>query len=118
MSVDPAVLCKFSRRAPRQERKALICAYTYITTASSFPHGRRLHYWAKSTLFSHPVAKKILLNAGTVPVYRNAGNNQELYKGSFDVLAVGEVVAIFPEGAFHLFANAFDSNGRCNTIGI
>jgi len=38
-------------------------------------------------------------------VYRNAGNNQELYKGTFDVLAVGEVVAIFPEGTPNLFDN-------------
>jgi glycerol-3-phosphate O-acyltransferase/dihydroxyacetone phosphate acyltransferase len=45
-----------------------------------------------------PIAKKILANAGVVPVYRGAGDNSALYKGSFDVLALGEVVAIFPEG--------------------
>jgi glycerol-3-phosphate O-acyltransferase / dihydroxyacetone phosphate acyltransferase len=74
-----------------------------VIIAGTFPHERLLHYWAKSTLFGNAIAKKILLNAGCVPVYRNAGNNQELYKGTFDVLAVGEVVAIFPEGTPNLF---------------
>lgn len=70
----------------------------YLFPAASFPHGRKLHYWAKSTLFGNPIAKAILLNAGNVPVYRKAKDNQALYKGTFDVLAVGEIVAIFPEG--------------------
>ena len=78
-------------------------------TASSFPFGRQLHYWAKSDLFANPIAKKILLNAGNVPVYRKAKDNQALYKGTFDVLAVGEPVAIFPEGEYptHIHGSAF-----------
>ncbi|KAF9520307.1 hypothetical protein BS47DRAFT_1335910 [Hydnum rufescens UP504] len=74
MSVDPAVL------------------------SCTFPHGRKLHYWAKSTLFGHPLAKSILLNAGNIPVDRKVRDNQVLFRGTFQALAAGEVVAIFPEG--------------------
>ncbi|KAF8326546.1 uncharacterized protein EI90DRAFT_2999108 [Cantharellus anzutake] len=64
----------------------------------TFPHGRLLHYWAKSTLFGHPVAKYVLMNAGNIPVDRKQRDNQVLFRGTFEALAVGEVVAIFPEG--------------------
>ena len=70
----------------------------YPDAAASFPHGRKLHYWAKAELFANPVLRKVMLNAGNVPVYRKAKDAQSLYRGTFDVLAVGEVVAIFPEG--------------------
>lgn len=97
MSVDPVVLCKYYQTSILNDGAYRRDSYHPIL-AASFPHGRKLHYWAKSTLFGHPVAKAILLNAGNVPVYRKAKDNQALYKGTFDVLAVGEVVAIFPEG--------------------
>lgn len=35
-----------------------------------FPHYRKLHYWAKSTLFAPGLPKKILLDAGNLPVDR------------------------------------------------
>ncbi|KAG8934545.1 hypothetical protein FRC02_009757 [Tulasnella sp. 418] len=74
MSVDPAVL------------------------SSTFPGGRKLHYWAKASLFGHPIAKKVLLDAGNIPVNRKSSDKQAMFKGTFDALAVGEVVALFPEG--------------------
>jgi 1-acyl-sn-glycerol-3-phosphate acyltransferase len=66
--------------------------------SSSFPHGRYIHYWAKSTLFKNPIAKIVLDDAGNIAVARGAKDNQELYGGTFKVLALGEVVAVFPEG--------------------
>ncbi|KAF8322176.1 hypothetical protein DL93DRAFT_2072008 [Clavulina sp. PMI_390] len=69
-----------------------------MVLSASFPHGRKLHYWAKAELFGNPVMRKILLNAGNVPVYRKAKDAQSLHKGTWDVLEAGEVVAIFPEG--------------------
>lgn len=74
----------------------------FVHAASTFPHGRMLHYWAKSTLFGHPLAKYILTNAGNIPVNRKVRDNQVLFRGTFDALAVGDVVAIFPEGAYWL----------------
>lgn len=35
-----------------------------------FPHYRKLHYWAKSTLFAPGLPRKILLDAGNLPVDR------------------------------------------------
>ncbi|KAG8985674.1 hypothetical protein FRB93_005743 [Tulasnella sp. JGI-2019a] len=68
------------------------------TLSATFPHGRYIHYWAKSTLFANPAAKWLLLNAGNIPVNRRSKDNQSMFKGTFDVLALGEVVALFPEG--------------------
>lgn len=35
-----------------------------------FPHSRKLHYWAKSTLFKMKFAAAVLLDAGNIPVDR------------------------------------------------
>lgn len=67
-------------------------------TASVFPHKRPLHYWSKSSLFANPVVAWILTDTGNIPVDRKSKDNQVLFKGTFDCLAQGEVVALFPEG--------------------
>lgn len=74
MIVDPAVLSGF------------------------FPHGRMLHYWAKSTIFINKPVSALLRDAGNIPVDRKNKDNQALFSGTFDALKLGEVVAIFPEG--------------------
>ncbi|GAA5989981.1 hypothetical protein JCM10908_002407 [Rhodotorula pacifica] len=63
-----------------------------------FPHYRKLHYWAKSTLFAPGLPKKILLDAGNLPVDRKTKDNQKLFASSFDALKAGEAIAVFPEG--------------------
>jgi len=63
-----------------------------------FPHKRMLHYWAKHTLFANPAAGYILKSAGNIPVDRTTKDNTILFKGTFEVLAKGEAVAVFPEG--------------------
>ena len=66
--------------------------------ASTFPYKRPLHYWAKSSLFKNPIANIIFTNTGNIPVDRKNKDNQVLFRGTFDVLAAGGVVALFPEG--------------------
>ena len=78
MIVDPAVL-----------------AYT-------FPHKRKVHFWAKNSLFKNPHAAKILKSSGVVPVDRTTKNNKTLFASTFEVLKLGEVVAVFPEGNIEL----------------
>ncbi|KAG8872500.1 hypothetical protein FRB97_007569 [Tulasnella sp. 331] len=68
------------------------------TLSATFPHGRYIHYWSKSSLFVNPIAKWILLDSGNIPVNRKSKDNQTMFKGTFDVLSLGEVVALFPEG--------------------
>ncbi|KAM0786004.1 hypothetical protein ACM66B_006822 [Microbotryomycetes sp. NB124-2] len=63
-----------------------------------YPNGRKLHYWAKSTLFKPGLARTILLDAGNIPVDRKTKDNQKLFATTFDVLKQGECVAVFPEG--------------------
>ncbi len=38
------------------------------------------------------------MDAGNIPVNRRSKDNQSMFKGTFDALAAGEVVALFPEG--------------------
>ncbi|THH02962.1 hypothetical protein EW145_g6650, partial [Phellinidium pouzarii] len=66
--------------------------------SSYFPHRRMLNYWTKASLFKNPVLKTILLSSGNIPVDRKSKDNRVLFKGTFDVLARGEAVALFPEG--------------------
>jgi glycerol-3-phosphate O-acyltransferase / dihydroxyacetone phosphate acyltransferase len=67
-----------------------------------FPHKRMLHYWAKSSLFTNPAASYILKSAGNIPVDRTTKDNTILFKGTFETLANGEAVAVFPEGEFQI----------------
>lgn len=67
----------------------------------TYPGQRRLHYWAKNTMFKHPYAKSFLENCGVVPVDRTTKENSLLYSSTFDVLRLGEAVAVFPEGTSH-----------------
>ncbi|KAF8608633.1 hypothetical protein BDV93DRAFT_518712 [Ceratobasidium sp. AG-I] len=64
----------------------------------AMPYNRRVHYWAKSSLFKNPVAKFILTSSGVLPVDRKNKDNQVLFKSTFDALAHAEVVGVFPEG--------------------
>jgi len=54
--------------------------------------------WAKSTIFINGPVSALLKDAGNIPVDRKNKDNQKLFAGTFDVLKLGEVVAIFPEG--------------------
>lgn len=67
----------------------------------TFPNKRRLHYWAKDSMFKNPYAASFLNDCGVVPVDRTTKNNSLLYAATFDVLKLGEAVAVFPEGTSH-----------------
>ncbi|KAJ8661867.1 hypothetical protein O0I10_002196 [Lichtheimia ornata] len=67
----------------------------------TFPDHRRFHYWAKDSMFKHPLAKRFLENCGVVPVDRKTRNNAQLYAATYDVMRLGESVAVFPEGTSH-----------------
>lgn len=67
----------------------------------TFPNKRRLHYWAKDSMFKSPYAASFLHDSGVVPVDRTTKNNSQLYAATFEVLKQGEAVAVFPEGTSH-----------------
>lgn len=67
----------------------------------TFPNKRRLHYWAKDSMFKSPHAASFLHDCGVVPVDRTTKNNSQLYAATFQVLKLGEAVAVFPEGTSH-----------------
>ncbi|EJD02575.1 uncharacterized protein FOMMEDRAFT_122573 [Fomitiporia mediterranea MF3/22] len=57
-----------------------------------------LNYWTKASLFANPLLRHVLLSSGNIPVERKSKDNRVLFKGTFEVLARGEAVALFPEG--------------------
>ncbi|ODN73335.1 hypothetical protein L202_07874 [Cryptococcus amylolentus CBS 6039] len=77
MAVDPAVL------------------------SNTIPHGHLLHYWVKDSLFKNPAVGWLLRNAGNIAVDRKNKNNQMLFRGTFEALARGESIGVFPEGTSH-----------------
>ncbi|GAA5846307.1 hypothetical protein JCM11251_008027 [Rhodosporidiobolus azoricus] len=92
------------RRVPREGTPMIVVANHWNSAADVavlsiwFPHYRKLHYWAKSTLFAPGLPRYLLLNAGNIPVDRKNKDNQKLFGASFDALKAGEAIAVFPEG--------------------
>ncbi|TFK54569.1 glycerol-3-phosphate-acyltransferase [Heliocybe sulcata] len=66
--------------------------------SSAFPNSRVLHYWSKASLFANPFAKWVLESTGNIPVERKSKDRQVLFRGTFEALAKGYAVALFPEG--------------------
>lgn len=66
--------------------------------SSYFPHRRMLNYWSKASLFTNPALAYILHSSGNIPVDRKSKDRQVLFQGTFDALARGKAVALFPEG--------------------
>ncbi|GAA5857422.1 hypothetical protein JCM9279_002506, partial [Rhodotorula babjevae] len=91
-------------RVPQEGTPCIVVANHWNSAADVavlscyFPHYRKLHYWAKSTLFAPGLPRKILLDAGNIPVDRKTKDNQKLFAASFDALKCGEAIAVFPEG--------------------
>lgn len=57
-----------------------------------------LNYWSKASLFKSPTLAWILYSSGNIPVDRGSKDRRVLFRGTFDALARGEAVALFPEG--------------------
>ncbi|CAG8690039.1 19704_t:CDS:2 [Cetraspora pellucida] len=69
--------------------------------AVTFPHHRKIHFWAKNSLFANKFTRPILVGGGVVPVDRTTKNNKALFSSTLEVLKLGEIVAVFPEGTSH-----------------
>jgi 1-acyl-sn-glycerol-3-phosphate acyltransferase len=69
--------------------------------------GARPRLLAKSTLWSHPVMRPLLMLAGALPVYRrqdpgvDVASNLTTFARCHEALAAGTNVALFPEGTSH-----------------
>lgn len=79
-----------------------------LSPAATIPHRRHVSFWAKSSLFKNPVIANILSSSGAIPVHRNpdrsagtdtSATRQSLLKDTFNALANGEVIGVFPEGS-------------------
>jgi glycerol-3-phosphate O-acyltransferase/dihydroxyacetone phosphate acyltransferase len=51
-----------------------------------------------ASLYANPVLRHILLSTGNIPVERKTNDRRKLFAGTFDALAAGWAVALFPEG--------------------
>ncbi|CAD6575431.1 MAG: hypothetical protein TREMPRED_001419 [Tremellales sp. Tagirdzhanova-0007] len=69
--------------------------------SSTLPRGFKLHYWVKDSLFKNPALGALLRNAGNIAVDRKNKNNQKLFRGTFEALALNESIGVFPEGTSH-----------------
>ncbi|WVF72917.1 hypothetical protein IAT40_007735 [Kwoniella sp. CBS 6097] len=69
--------------------------------SNTIPHDHFLHYWVKDSLFKNPAVGALLRNAGNIAVDRKTKNNQKLFKGTFEALALNESIGVFPEGTSH-----------------
>jgi 1-acyl-sn-glycerol-3-phosphate acyltransferase len=79
----------------------VILAINHIVWADivvvSYPLRRQLHHMAKAELFRVPVLGSVIRALGAFPVRRGEGDRDAL-RIAGEVLAAGEIVAVFPEG--------------------
>jgi glycerol-3-phosphate O-acyltransferase/dihydroxyacetone phosphate acyltransferase len=68
---------------------------------------RKVHYLATASLFRNPLLARFLLAMGAIAVYRRQDDpgqmdkNVQTFAASFEALAAGRLVAIYPEGTTH-----------------
>lgn len=69
---------------------------------------RKVHFLARSTLFSSKWRARLLESFGMIPVYRRLDaaaqldRNVEAFRSCFEVLERGGMIGIFPEGVTHV----------------
>ena len=61
--------------------------------------GRVPKFLAKSSLFEHPLTKRIFLGANQIPVYRGTADASKALSAAVDAVKGGECVLIYPEGS-------------------
>lgn len=63
---------------------------------------RKVHFMAKSNLFTYPVLGFLIKNLGAFPVNRQKKADRASLKKALQILDEGNVVGIFPEGTLIL----------------
>jgi 1-acyl-sn-glycerol-3-phosphate acyltransferase len=69
---------------------------------------RKVHFLARSTMFDARWRARLLARLGVIPIHRRLdaaermGRNVEIFERCYDLLDVGGVIGIFPEGISHV----------------
>lgn len=61
--------------------------------------GRTPMYLAKSSLFEHPLTKRIFIGANQIPVYRGTADASNALSAAVESLKRGDCLLIYPEGS-------------------
>ena len=61
--------------------------------------GRVPKFLAKSSLFEHPLTKRIFIGANQIPVYRGTADASKALGAAVDAVRAGECLLIYPEGS-------------------
>jgi 1-acyl-sn-glycerol-3-phosphate acyltransferase len=61
--------------------------------------GRTPKFLAKSSLFEHPLTKRILIGANQIPVYRGTTDAANALSAAVEAVEEGECLLIYPEGS-------------------
>ncbi|WVN90869.1 uncharacterized protein L203_106112 [Cryptococcus depauperatus CBS 7841] len=114
VAIANSAICSFFRQievygienVPTEGPIIFACTHTNMAIdpallSNTIPHGHLLHYWVKDSLFKNPVLGWLLRNAGNIAVDRKNKNNQMLFRETFEALALGESIGVFPEGTSH-----------------
>ncbi|HWA68097.1 MAG TPA: lysophospholipid acyltransferase family protein [Mycobacteriales bacterium] len=61
--------------------------------------GRTPKFLAKSSLFEHPLTRRIFIGANQIPVYRGTADAANALSAAIDAVNAGECLLIYPEGS-------------------
>ena len=63
-----------------------------------YDHGRLPRYLAKAELFAIPVAGRLIVEMGQIPVHRNSADASRAFSSAVEAVQKGKLVIVYPEG--------------------
>lgn len=85
---------------------------------------RKVHFVARSTLFVNPWLARLLTRLGVIPIYRKMdaaaemGRNADVFRRCYELLDLGGVIGIFPEGITHVDPQVKEMRTGAMRIGL
>ncbi len=77
-----------------------------------YDHGRLVRYLAKDALFSTPILKHVVRDAGQIPVRRMTEGAVTAFQAAVEAVRQGECVGIYPEGTLTRDPDGWPMRGK------
>lgn len=129
VTIKPLLLVLTKRDMRGKERipatgGALVCvnhisyADPLATALFVYDSGRIPRFLAKSSLFSLPLAGRVLSGARQIPVYRDSKNAARAFSGAVEAVRAGECVCVYPESTLTRDPDMWPMQGKTGAARI
>jgi 1-acyl-sn-glycerol-3-phosphate acyltransferase len=81
-------------------------------------HGRLVRYLTKQELFETPVVRRIVTNAGQIPVPRLTVDASQAFDAAVEAVAQGQCIGVYPEGTITKDPDGWPMRGKTGAARI